>query len=423
MASYGQQTPIYSQFFLNPYTYNPAYAGDAGRSVAFLSYRKQWIGIDGAPETSTFSFHTPMKRNIALGAQIYYDQRSLLKSTSVSLSISYKALFTEQQWISFGLAGGLAMNNIQLDNINDPAILSDPALFNLVDNNRSPTASFGFNYHNQGFNLGISLPSLFRREVVGVEQFTSVELDPIKNYTLMANYKFPLGAGNVEVESHLLYRVTETLPDQWEALAVVHLIDLVWVGGSYRQNYGATALLGLNIKDFMSVGYAYEFANTLVNGVPDGTHEIQLKINLGKPKDFVKRVKVPDNGNRNARFYSDGGNNVFIENTPVAKTAPEETAVPLTDGDTPDLDQYFQDEMSTGHYVILKSFDAFELAYQYWAGVINDYGYKASFGYSSRDDTYYVYLYQSQDYLETEIELEKAKLLELFEDAYSLEID
>ena len=27
------------------------------------------------------------------------------------------------------------MNNIQLDNINDPAILSDPALFDLVDNN------------------------------------------------------------------------------------------------------------------------------------------------------------------------------------------------------------------------------------------------------------------------------------------------
>ena len=36
---------------------------------------------------------------------------------------------------------------------------------------------------------------------------------------------------------------------------------------------------------------------------------------------------------------------------------------------------------------------------------------------------YYVYLFNSSDYQETEIELEKAKLLELFEDAYSLKID
>ncbi len=422
MLAYGQQTPIYSQFFLNPYVYNPAYAGNAGRSVAFLSYRKQWIGIEGAPETSTLTFHTPMKRNIALGGLVYYDRRSLLKSTSVSASFTYKALFTEDQWISFGLTGGISMNNIQLDNINDPAILSDPALFDLVDNNLSPTASFGFNYHIQGLNLGLSLPSLFKREVVGVEQFTTVELDPVKNYTLMANYKFPLGSGNVQLEPHLLYRVTETLPNQWEALAVLHLKELAWIGGSYRQDYGATALLGLNIKDFLAVGYAYEFANTLVDGIPDGTHEIQLRLNIGQPKDFEKRVKVIESGNRNARFYSDGGN-IFIESAPVEKSDPPEEVQESADPSGPDLDAYYQDEMPAGHYVILKDFDSFESAYQYWADVINDYGYKASFGYNSRDDQYYVYLFQSKDYLQTEIELEKARLLELFEDAYSLEID
>ena len=81
-----QQTPIYSQFFMNPYVYNPAFAGQNGRSVAFLSYRKQWIGIDGAPETSTLSFHTPAKRNIALGGLVYYDKRGDRKSTRLNSS-------------------------------------------------------------------------------------------------------------------------------------------------------------------------------------------------------------------------------------------------------------------------------------------------------------------------------------------------
>jgi type IX secretion system PorP/SprF family membrane protein len=418
-SSYGQQTPIYSQFFLNPYVYNPAFAGQNGRSVAFLSYRKQWIGIDGAPETSTLSFHTPAKRNIALGGMIYYDKRSLLKSTSVSLSFTYKALLSEHQYISFGLSGGVSMNNIQLDNINDPAILSDPALFDLVDNNLSPNASFGINYHIKGFNLGFSLPSLFKREVVGIEQFATVELDPIKNYTIMSSYKFPLGNGSLSLEPHVLYRVTETLPNQWEALAVLHLRDLIWVGGSYRQEYGATALLGMNVKDLMSIGYAYEFANTLVDGVPDGTHEVQLKINIGKSKEFTKRVKVEDVGNRNARFYSDGGMN-FMEAPPTEEGNTDPIPKPAEDYD---LDTYYHDEMAPAHYVILDKHDSFEGAYEYWANIVKGYGHKASFGYSSRDDSYYVFLFNSEDYLQSEMELEKTRLLELFEDAYLLEID
>ncbi len=417
---YGQQTPIYSQFFQNPYVYNPAFAGKDGRSVAFITYRKQWIGIEGAPETSTLSFHTPMKRNIAVGGMVYYDKRSLLKSTSVGLSFTYKAHLSEDQHMSFGLLGGVSMNNIQLDNINDPAILSDPALFDLVDSNLSPNASFGFRYHLKGFDFGFSLPSLFRREVVGIEQLATVELDPLKNYTIMASRRFDLGNGNLALEPHLLYRVTETLPDQWEALAVLHLKDLIWVGGSYRQEYGATALMGINLKEKLSLGYAYEFANTLVEGVPDGTHEVQLKINLGKSKEFTRKVKLEDSGNRDARFYSDGGMNDFMEAAPKSynteRIAPEPAA-------SLDLDTYYHDEMAPGHYVVLKEYPSFQEAYDYWAGIVTDYGHQASFGYSSRDDSFYVFLFNSEDQLSTEMELEKTRLLELFDDAYALEID
>ena len=417
---HGQQTPIYSQFFQNPYVYNPAYAGQNGRSVAFITYRKQWIGIEGAPETSTLSFHTPAKRNIALGGMVYYDKRSLLKSTSVAVSFTYKAFLGENQFMSFGLSGGLSMNNIQLDNINDPSILSDPALFDLVDNNLSPNASFGFRYHLKGFDIGFSLPSLFKRDVVGIEQLATVELDPLKNYTILASRKFTLGNGSLALEPHLLYRVTETLPDQWEALAILHLKDLIWVGGSYRQEYGATALMGINITDKFSVGYAYEFANTLVDGVPDGTHEVQLKINLGKSKEFTKRVKLDESGNRDARFYSDGGMNDFMEASPIDYDTEE--VVPQS-APSLDLDKYYHDEMAPGHYVVLKEHQSFEEAYDDWAEIVKEYGHQASFGYSSRDDSYYVFLFNSEDQQRTEIELEKTRLLELFEDAYSLEID
>ena len=125
----------------------------------------------------------------------------------------------------------------------------------------------------------------------------------------------------------------------------MHLKDLIWVGGSYRQEYGATALMGINIKDKLSVGYAYEFANTLVDGIPDGTHEVQLKINLGKSKEFTRKVKVPESGNRDARFYSDGGMNDFMEASPLEYDS-EETAPLPQSAPSLDLDTYYHDEMA-----------------------------------------------------------------------------
>lgn len=457
----GQQTPIYSQFFLNPYVYNPAYAGFKERPVAFLTHRRQWIGIEGAPVTSTFSFHTPLKKNLALGTNIYQDERSLLKATSLQLSIAYKAQLGDQQYIRFGLSGGFAMNNLELANINDPAILNDPALFDLVDNNFNPSGSFGINYHIKGLNLSFGLPSLFKREVIGINEFEPIELDPVKNYNIMANYRFGTEEG-IAFEPHLIYRVTETLPEQLEALGVVYLKDLVWVGGSYRQDYGVTALLGFKIKDFLSVGYAYELATSQVDGIPDGTHEFQLSINLGKKKSFEKKPpKDRESGNRDARFYS-SNDQILLDDLFSFDEAEEETyeeipeeiiEVPedeLWEKDEPEIDEIpedktvedinqdqesapqvstdldpgisYHEEMEADHYVVLQTLDSFEGAYEYWANLINYYGYRTEFGYNTEDKKYHVYIAKTSTEEEAKEELEKTKQFGLFDDAYYMEI-
>ncbi|MGI9544309.1 MAG: PorP/SprF family type IX secretion system membrane protein [Cyclobacteriaceae bacterium] len=462
-----QQTPIYSQFFLNPYVYNPAYAGFKERPVAFLTHRRQWIGIEGAPVTSTFSFHTPLKKNLALGTNIYQDERSLLKATSLQLSIAYKAKLGDQQYIRFGLSGGFAMNNLELANINDPAILNDPALFDLVDNNFNPSGSFGINYHMKGLNLSFGLPSLFRREVIGINEFEPIELDPVKNYNIMANYRFGSEEG-IAFEPHLIYRVTETLPEQLEALGVVYIKDLVWVGGSYRQDYGVTGLFGFKIKDFLSVGYAYELATSQVDGIPDGTHEFQLSINLGKKKSFEKRPpKDREYGNRDARFYSNNDqmllddlfgldddeeeyeeipeeiiqvdemelweednvedefdeelqpNSKEVSGVELPTELKESTPKVSTDQDP---GRSYHEQMESDHYVILQTLDSFEAAYDYWANLINYYGYRTEFGYNPEDKKYHVYIAKTSTEEEAKEELEKTKQFGLFDDAYYMEI-
>src|SRR6187399_1158272 len=58
-----QQDPMYSQYMFNHQVLNPAYVGSWGYFTSNIIYRKQWVGMNGAPETGSFSFHTPSKND------------------------------------------------------------------------------------------------------------------------------------------------------------------------------------------------------------------------------------------------------------------------------------------------------------------------------------------------------------------------
>ena len=54
--SFAQQTPTYTQFVLNQYGSNPAYAGTNIGMEATTGRRYQWLGFDNAPVTTFGSF-------------------------------------------------------------------------------------------------------------------------------------------------------------------------------------------------------------------------------------------------------------------------------------------------------------------------------------------------------------------------------
>jgi len=54
---------------------------------------------------------------------------------------------------------------------------------------------------------------------------------------------------NIAIEPHLIYRHNKYLPNQIEAAVILHVLHIVWVGGSYRQDAGAVGLLGIKLKE------------------------------------------------------------------------------------------------------------------------------------------------------------------------------
>src|SRR5690606_40131428 len=83
-------------------------------SDLFLSHRRQWIGIEGAPVSSSISFHTELKKNAAFGAHLYTEKRGLLTSSTAELALGYKLKLGPKNFVQFGLAAGVGSNNIDL---------------------------------------------------------------------------------------------------------------------------------------------------------------------------------------------------------------------------------------------------------------------------------------------------------------------
>ena len=60
LSIFSQQEPQYSQHMYNTQIINPAYAGSRGYLSLDLLSRTQWLNLEGAPRTTTFSIDTQL---------------------------------------------------------------------------------------------------------------------------------------------------------------------------------------------------------------------------------------------------------------------------------------------------------------------------------------------------------------------------
>jgi type IX secretion system PorP/SprF family membrane protein len=277
-----QQNLVYNHYFLNPYLYNPSYIAPSGYTELYMNYRKQWAQFDGAPTTATLNLQLPINYKMGFGVNLYNDQAGVLQTNSAMMSFAYQVYLgkstTDLHKLGFGMSAGVTMNNINLSKVDDP---SDPSL---TDNNTSSVdGQFGINYQYNNLKIGFALPRLFVSRIVSENGFNTPQLDQLNSTISTISYNFTLSP-RLAFEPYFLYRTSEGVEGQFEGAGVLKIDNLLWAGGSYRQNYGPAGFLGFNLKDKLKVGYAYEFAPEQTTGLGNGSHEVQVILRIGKKK-------------------------------------------------------------------------------------------------------------------------------------------
>ena len=287
--SYAQQDAQYTQYMYNTISVNPGYAGS--RDVLNLTglYRTQWVGLEGAPKTMTFSAHSPLRNNkLGLGVSLVRDQIWIQDETYIDIDFSYTINTSDTGQLAFGLKAGAHLLNIDFTRTNPENNTDDSFdLSNNIDNKFSPNVGFGIYYHTEKFYIGYSAPTLLRTKYYDneVSSISYLAKDRVNHY-LIAGYVFDLSA-DLKLKPAVLFKAVAGAPLQMDLSGNLLLNEKLTLGLAYRWDAALSGLIGFQLSDGLMIGYAYDWETTELNNYNSGSHEIILRYELRSSKDGI----------------------------------------------------------------------------------------------------------------------------------------
>lgn len=292
-SSVAQQEPNYTQYMFNPLNYNPAYAGNKAVLSTALVYRNQWVGIDGAPKTLTFSAHSPLKnKNMGVGFELTSDKVGPVNNLWIQASYAYRIRISRisKGKLGFGLKAGLFRssydwNKIVYKDAND-------GLTGLNTSTKSvPVFDFGIYYSktNESF-AGVTIKNLNNPNV---ELGTDIAVSNKQNSQLILTY-----GKIIEFNERVVFRPSFLMQSTFLSSSVP-LVDInlsllfdgvFWAGISYRTSQTLAAIVEYEISEQFKIGYSYDYYLSDISKYSSGAHEIFLGFNYNV---FKSRMRSP----------------------------------------------------------------------------------------------------------------------------------
>jgi len=280
-----QQEPQYTQYMYNTMSVNPAYAGSTGATEAALLYRSQWVGISGAPQTQSFSIHSPLRNEkVGLGLSIVNDKIGPSDELYFDGNFSYSIPLGYEKRLAFGLKAGARMLNI--DWSKGRYYDNDDVLLNQNINNQIKLAvGAGIYYYTDKWYVGLSIPSFIQNTYYDDVQ-ESIDYDRL-HYYLMGGYVFDLNP-NLKFKPAFLVKAVSGAPITADVSANFMIQEKFVIGGAYRTDDSVSILAGFQVAPSFFLGYSFDYTVSQLNKYNDGTHEIILRYQFVQKQSKIK---------------------------------------------------------------------------------------------------------------------------------------
>lgn len=277
-----QQDPHYTQYMYNMNIINPAYAGSKENLAFGLLYRKQWVEIEDAPTTFTFSGSSPIGKNVGLGLSMVSDQIGPVTEQNVYADFSYTLNLGGEHRLAFGLKTGATFHKVSMFDDIAPTlpVPTDPAF---AENTSNVYFNFGGGlfYYTDKYYVALSVPNMIRSthlDFNGVEYGTET-----LHYFLTGGYVFDLSENTKFKPSAMLKSALDVTPSL-DVSANFLFYEKFEIGGTYRLEDSFGAMVNYAITPNLRVGYAYDHVVSDLNVTTPSSHELMLLFDLNFPK-------------------------------------------------------------------------------------------------------------------------------------------
>ena len=280
---FAQQDPHYTQYMYNMNVINPAYAGSKEHLSFGLLYRKQWVNVDGAPETFSFSGSTPVGKNVGIGLSLISDKIGPVNEQNAYADFSYTLNLGGEHRLALGLKAGATFQRIGLfSDINDGTLPdgTDDA-FQEDSNNVNLNIGAGLFYYTDHYYLAVSVPNMLKADHLdynGKQYGTEIQ-----HYFITGGYVFDLSP-TLKFKPFAMLKAAVDAPSSLDVSTNFLFYDKFEIGATYRVDDSFGGMVNYAITPSLRVGYAYDHVISDLKAATTSSHEIIVLFDLNFPK-------------------------------------------------------------------------------------------------------------------------------------------
>lgn len=317
-TSFGQQFPVYSQYWTNKFLLNPAVAGHEGYTSFNLTARKQWAGLAGAPTTVAVSGQTRYVKSshisrgrgifksksrkrrgmsrggkVGYGGYLFSNDMGVINKTGFQATYAYH-LGLRNSGLSFGLSAVGLQYKINKEEIRlNPNEQFDELLNNTSSQGYFIDGNFGVYFSEKNLYAGFSTQNLFESFFKFNKTDSSARIKLERQYLLMAGYRYNINR-EMYIEPSFMLKFSENVVAQTDINISAYFQENYWAGLAYRTGSnskvstetlggkGSSMIFygGARIDKFF-VGYSFDLTFSSIQSKTYGSHEVMMAVRFG----------------------------------------------------------------------------------------------------------------------------------------------
>jgi len=271
-----QQDPQYSQYMFNQMAVNPGYAGSREAICLAAVHRQQWVGFPGAPVTSVFTVHTPVRlfgAEHGFGLMVRSDRSGFNQDVSAQLSYAYRMALGPGK-LGIGASGMFLNRALNAEwRIPGGSWEQDPSIPGQNESVIGYDMGLGVFYRAERVHFGISTSQLLQSGL----NYERASDRLRRHYYAMAGSVLPMGSPEWEVAPSIM-AYSDGTSTQFTANVNIIYNGRIWGGMGYRIGSSIIAMVGFDLFNGVKIGYAFDYTHTSIRNhlSAGGSHEIML---------------------------------------------------------------------------------------------------------------------------------------------------